>query len=105
MAALKKRYYFFGIIILVIFGLFYFLSSLTKSYLVKNSEKLIGRKIAIGELHFNYLRMAVTVRDFNLFEDNKTDPFVSFKELYVDFNPWAMISGEYSFSAIRLENP
>lgn len=105
MATLKKRYYFIGVFILIIFALLFFLSTITKNYVVKNSEKLIGRKIEIGELHFNYAKVSVQVKDFKLYEDDKTTPFVSFAELYVDFNPWYLISGEYNFSEIRLVQP
>lgn len=105
MARIKKRYYALGFLVLVIFVVLFFLSTFTRNYLVKNSEKLIGRKIAIGEMHFNYAKVAVQVKDFVLFEDNKTDQFTSFSELYINFDPWTLPSKEYSFSEIRLVQP
>jgi hypothetical protein len=89
----------------MIITILFFLSGITKNYLVKNSEKLIGRRLEIGELHFNYAKVAVQVKDLVLFEANKTDSFASFSELYINFNPWTLPSGEYSFSEIRLVNP
>lgn len=105
MIRVKKRYIFGGIFFLVIFLILFFLSTFAKYWLVKHSESLIGRKLEIGELHFNYANVSVQVKDMVLFEANETDNFVSFKELYVNFNPWTLPSGEYSFSEIRLVDP
>ncbi len=74
-------------------------------YLVKNSEKIIGRKIEVGELHFNYAKVAVRVNNFVMYEDNKTDKFLSFKEFYIDLNLWTLLKNEYSVSEIRLTEP
>ena len=105
MARIKKRYIVLGIFSLLIFVLLFFASTFTKDYLVKNSEKLIGRKLTIGELHFNYAKVAVQVKDLVLFEANKTDSFASFNEFYINLNPWTLPSSEYSVSEIRLVNP
>jgi hypothetical protein len=105
MARVKKRYIVLGILSLLIVAVLFLLSTFTKNYLVKNSEKLIGRKLEIGELHFNYAKIAVQVKDLVLYEKNKTDQFMSFSELYINFDPWTLSSGEYSFSEIRLANP
>jgi hypothetical protein len=105
MARIKKRYFVLGASFLSIFAVLFFASTVTKNYLVKNSEKLIGRKLAIGELHFNYAKVAVQVKDLVLFEPNKTDSFASFNEFYINLNPWTLPSSEYSVSEIRLVNP
>jgi hypothetical protein len=105
MIHLKKRYLFSGIILLILAIFLFFLSTITKNYLVKNSEKLIGRKIEIGELHFNYAKVAVQVKNFVLYEANQTDPFVSFSEFYINLNPWTLLTNEYSVSEIRLTEP
>jgi hypothetical protein len=105
MTRFKKRYIILGILFLLIISALFFLTDFTRNYLVKNSEKLIGRRLEIGELHFNYAKVAVQVKDLVLFEANKTDSFASFSELYINFNPWTLPSGEYSFSEIRLVNP
>lgn len=94
-----------GSLVLLVAAFLFFLSTFTKNWLVKNSEELIGRKLAIGEMHFNYARVAVQVKALVLYEANKTDSFASFNELYVNFDPWKLISGEYSFSEIRLAEP
>jgi hypothetical protein len=105
MIRIKKRYLIPGIILAVLAVLLFFLSDIAKNYLVKNSEKFIGRKIKIGELHFNYAKVAVQVKDFVLYEDNKTDQFLSFSEFYINLNPWTLLQNEYSVSEIRLAEP
>ncbi len=94
-----------GALSLFIFVMFFFLSTITKDYLVKNSEKLIHRKIDIGELHFNYAKVAVQIKNFVIYEDNKTDQFASFREFYINLNPWTLLQNEYSVSEIRLVEP
>ena len=105
MVRIKKRYLILGFLSLLVIVLLFFLSTITKNWLVKNSEKLIGRKLEIGEVHFNYAKVAVQVKDLVLFEANKTDSFASFSELYVNFDPWKLLSSEYAFSEIRLAQP
>jgi len=105
MIRIKKRYLIPGIIFCILAIFLFFLSDITKNYLVKNSEKLIHRKIEIGELHFNYAKVAVQVKNFAMYEDNKTDQFLSFDEFYINLNPWALLQNEYSVSEIRLAEP
>ena len=105
MARIKKRYFIPAFFAILLCALLFFLSTFTKNYLVKNSEKLIGRKLTIGELHFNYAKVSIQVKDLVLFEANKTDEFASFSELYINFDPWTLPSKEYSFSEIRLVQP
>jgi len=105
MIHIKKRYLIPGTLLVIIAIFLFFLSDITKNYLVKNSEKLIHRKIAIGELHFNYAKVAVQVKNFVLYEDNKTDQFLSFSEFYINLNPWTLLKNEYSVSEIRLTEP
>jgi len=105
MARINKKYYVLATLSLVIFIFLFLLSTITKNYLVTHSEKLVGRKLDIGEMHFNYAKVAVQLKDLVLFEVNQTDSFISFSELYINFNPWTLIKSEYSFSEIRLANP
>lgn len=82
---------------------FFFLSSLTRVYVLNNSKELLGRKLEIAELHFNYAKVAVRINDFHLYEQNDIDEFVSFDELYVNVSLWKLFSGEYSLSQIYLD--
>lgn len=61
--------------------------------------------MTVGEIHFNYAKVTVQVKDLVLFEANQTDSFASFNEFYINLNPWTLPSSEYSVSEIRLVNP
>lgn len=105
MKKIKKRYIVIGSFLLLIFLFLFLLSTFVKSYFVRNSEKLIGRKVNMKELHFNYFKVSVIVRDFKMFEKNGKDTFISFRELYVNFDPWKLLHNEYAFSEISLVDP
>lgn len=98
----RKKIVLLSIFVILFFFLF-FLSSIVKSYVVKNSVELIGRKLEIAELHFNYAKISARINELYLYEENGTDKFVSFNELYVNISPWKLLSGEYSISQIYLD--
>ena len=101
---MKKRYIILITVILILSVILFFLSSIVKNWVVKNSEELTGRKIEISELHFNYLKVSVQAEKVAVYEKNKTDHFISFRELYVDFDPWKLLQKEYSFSKVSLDS-
>lgn len=100
---LSKRKKILIAVLSFIFILFFFLSSLVKYWVVKNSEELVGRKLEMSELHFNYAQVAVRIKGFNLFEADKTRSFVAFNELFVNYSPWNLLVGEYACSEIYLD--
>lgn len=102
---LKKLYIVFISLFVFIFLMLFFLSSIVRWYVVRNSESLIGRKIDLAELHINYFQCSVEANNFVMYEQNKQDSFVSFDRLYINFDPWQMFSSTYAFSEISLENP
>lgn len=98
----RKKVIFLSLItVLVLF--FFFLSSIVKCYIERNSMELIGRKLVIADLHFNYTKVSARVNGFKLYEQNGKNEFLSFNELYVNISPWKLISGEYSISQIHLD--
>ncbi|GAF03517.1 DUF748 domain-containing protein [Saccharicrinis fermentans] len=105
MANVKKRYLIPGIITLLLFIILFFLSTVIKNYLVNNSQQLIGRKLTLEELHINYFKVQLNAHNFTLFEENKKDTFVYFKELLINYDPWKMLSSEYAVAQIRLIEP
>lgn len=90
-------------IFVVLFLVFLLLSTAVKYWINKNSKELIGRKLELTELHFNYAKVAVRVVGFKLYEQNDRDQFVGFDELYIDVSPWRLLTGEYSVSEIYLD--
>ncbi|WP_096431081.1 DUF748 domain-containing protein [Labilibaculum antarcticum] len=103
MMKLTKGKIIIGSIAIVLFLIFLMLSTIVKYWVNENSEELTGRKIEISELHFNYAKFSVRTNGFRLYELDKKSDFISFDELYVNFNPWKLLEGEYSISEIFLD--
>lgn len=76
-----------------------------RSYVEKNSKELIGRQVKIDKLKINYLALSVDIQGFTLYENNAVDTFVSFDQLFINFNLLPLIGGKYSFSEIKLVKP
>ena len=79
--------------------------SIGKRYFVNNSEKIIGRKVDIGKLYINYLKLAVKIKDFKLYETDKTNSFVSFDQLYINYDLPPLITKKYAVSELKLVRP
>ncbi|MBP5474420.1 MAG: hypothetical protein J6X92_06675, partial [Bacteroidales bacterium] len=73
-----------------------------KRYFVNNSEKLIGRKVDIGKLHINFLNLAINIKDFKLYEKDKTNSFVSFDQLFINYDLPPLIKRKYAVSELKL---
>lgn len=104
MTKIKKRYSIAGIFLLVLFGFLFFLSTIIRSYVTNNSKELLGRQVDIGELHINYLRVAVQINDLVMYEANAIDTFSGFKEFYLNFEPWKLLQNEYAVKKISLDS-
>jgi len=102
---IKKKHIVLSIIFLIVFLIMFFLSTIVRIWLVKNSKEIIGRQIELKELHINYLKFSVEADNFLMYEQNQKDTFVSFQQLYVNFDPWHLLHNEYAFSEIKLINP
>lgn len=87
---------------LIILGLI-IAPGITRSYIVKNSQELIGRQIALDKLKVNYFRMSVDLREFILYEEDGETPFVTFDELYVNLAPWYLFNSELVIQEMQLD--
>jgi hypothetical protein len=81
------------------------LPGIARSYIVKNSPELIGRQVHLEGLKINYFRVSLTLDGFAMLEADQQDTFVSFKEFYVNLNPWKLLKSEYAFSEVTLTEP
>ncbi|WP_439182961.1 DUF748 domain-containing protein [Carboxylicivirga taeanensis] len=104
MKQIKKRYYVLGTVVLIIFLLLFFLSSIVKNYINKHSIELIGRKVELNDLSINYFRVAITASELTIYEANEKDTFAGFRELSINYDPTRLFSNEYSFSSILLDS-
>ena len=76
-----------------------------KRYFENNSEKIIGRKVDIGKLHINFLNLAINIKDFKLYETDKTSSFLSFDQLYINYDLPPLITRTYAVSELKLVGP
>lgn len=105
MKLVKKRYLIPAIVMVIIAVFLFFASTIVRNYVVKNSVELTGRKVAIGDLHFDYLHVAAKASDVVMYEKNEVDSFVAFKSLDLDFSPWKLLRREFSFAKIHIADP
>ncbi|MBK3517595.1 AsmA family protein [Carboxylicivirga marina] len=104
MKHVKKRHYVLITLALIIFLVLFFLSSIIKNYVNKNSKELIGRKVELADLSFNYFRVSLSATNLMVYETNETDTFAGIRELTVNFDPTKLIKNEYSFSSILIDS-
>jgi hypothetical protein len=79
-----------GVIVLILA----LLPTIIKNYAVNNSAELVGRKIEIGKLKYNYFSSTLEVHDFKMLEQNERDNFTTFDTLIINLAPYRLISNE-----------
>ncbi|WP_194766808.1 DUF748 domain-containing protein [Tamlana sp. I1] len=79
---------------IILFLVLSFLPTLIKNYAVKNSKALLGRKIDINNLYYNYFSSTIKVCDFKMFEQNETDKFTTFDTLIINLEPYRFLFNE-----------
>ena len=82
-----------GVLVIILLVLF-FLPGIIKNYAVNNSKELIGRKIDISALHYNYLSSTAKVYDFKMLEENEQDDFIKFDTLILNLEPYKLFFNE-----------
>ena len=83
--------------------LLFFANVLVRNYINSNGEDLIGRKIEINSLHFNYLTFSATMEDVVIYENDGKEKFITLDYGYLNFNPWAYLSNHYEASEVLLD--
>lgn len=101
---IKKRFYIPAALLMALMLFLYFAADLTRHYIQKNSQAMVGRSILLDELHFNYYNVSVRAKGLKIFEDDNKTIFGGFRELLVDFQPWNLLNGEYAFSQILIDS-
>ncbi len=94
-------------ILLIIIGaillILAFLPTIIKSYAINNSKELIGRKIDIGKLTYNYFSSTVKVYDFKMFESNDKDLFTTLDTLILNLEPLKLIVDKVEIEQLYLK--
>ncbi|MCF6155323.1 MAG: DUF748 domain-containing protein [Candidatus Brocadia sp.] len=80
---------------------FLVLPPLVKTRLIKKLSAYTGRNVELGELRMNPFALSTTLRRFTLHERNG-ERFVSFDELYLNFQTSSIFRWAYTFSKVQL---
>ncbi|WP_298534336.1 DUF748 domain-containing protein [uncultured Algibacter sp.] len=82
-----------GIIVIVGITMF-FIPTIIKNYVINNSKELLGRKIDVGKLKYNYFTSTIRIHNFKMYEQNEVDEFTKFDTLILDMEPYKMLFNE-----------
>ncbi|MTI32428.1 DUF748 domain-containing protein [Xanthovirga aplysinae] len=104
---MKKKVFAVVVILLIVGGgvFLHFLPDISRNYLEKHSNELLGRKLTLKALYFNYFKGEITADTLVLFEPNEKQVFVSFDRLFVDIELKKLLKKEFYFSAIDIQKP
>ena len=93
-------------ILILLYAIFGFLiaPSILKSNLISGIAEQLGRNATVNELKVNPFVFSVTVRGFEMSQPDG-ERFVSFEELYVNFQLSSIFRRAYTFDKIRLIAP
>jgi len=81
------------------------LPSIIRNYIESNSDELIGRKISIEKINFNYFNGGIRVKELMMFEKDQETLFFGFDELYARLKIWKILSGKYVITKVELSHP
>jgi Domain of Unknown Function (DUF748) len=99
---------FIGVLIfLVVFSVvgFFVVPPILKSVLTKKLSEELHRQVAIRQVKANPFMLSVTVRGLLIKERNDRDPFVSFDELYLNFQSISILKRGLILSEIKVNKP
>jgi len=101
----KKRHLIIPGIILFIAIILFAAPRIAKTYFVKHSQELIGRKVAIGKIRINYFTGTLRITDLKLFETDGATAFASFRQLKVNLDYLPLFRNEFVVRYISLDDP
>jgi hypothetical protein len=101
----KKRHLIIPGIILFIAIILFAAPRIAKTYIVKHSQELIGRKVAIGKIRINYFTGTLRITDLKLFETDGATAFASFRQLKVNLDYLPLFRNEFVVRYISLDDP
>jgi len=104
MKKLKNWHITLGVLFIIILAVLSSASGIIENYLNKYAEDIVGRKIYLGDLKINYFKVAIQLKDLDIYEQDGETPFAGFKECYINFTPTKLFNDEYSVSEIRLDS-
>lgn len=95
------------VILFAVFTLvgFFVLPPVVKSILTKQLSENLHREVAIEKIKFNPYTLAISVRGLTIKDKGSSDTFVSFGEIFLNFQSFSALRMAVIFSEIRLTQP
>ncbi len=91
-----------SIVVLVLVGL-KVTPMIARSYIVNNSEELIGRKTDIANISLNPFSFTLDIDSLAVYEKDGETPFVAFEKFRVNVDPMRLLTGTAAVSEIYLK--
>src|SRR4030095_40868 len=83
---------------------FLLLPPLVKYIATRNLSTLLERPVTIQKLRLNPYTFSITIRGF-LIRDKDSEPFVSWDEVYVNFQPTSVFTRAWRLKEVRTSRP
>jgi uncharacterized protein involved in outer membrane biogenesis len=95
------------IIFFVVFTLvgFFVLPPIVKSILTKQLSENLHREVTIDQIKFNPYTLSISVRGLTIKDKGSAETFVSFGEIFLNFQSFSALRRALIFSEIRLTQP
>ncbi|HRE81029.1 MAG TPA: DUF748 domain-containing protein [Opitutaceae bacterium] len=87
-------------VLAIAFG-FFGLPPLLRKQGEKQLSATLGRPVSIEKIRLNPLIFSAEITGFKI-DEKGGEKFVGWKRLYVNFNPWARLTGKWAFAEIEL---
>jgi hypothetical protein len=89
----------------VLFGVvgFFVLPPIIRAQAEKRISAELGRTVSIGKVHVNPFALSIAVEDLDIREKDGSGSFMGWQRLYVRFDAFASLTGDWVLGAIELD--
>ena len=102
---IKKRYKIIVGILLLLVIILFSVPRIGRWYIVKHSYELVGRKMDIEKIRFNYFSGALRIHNLIIFEEDSRTVFISFQKLLVNLDYLPLFRNEFFIKNIAVDDP
>lgn len=99
---LKRWHKIFMALVLFISLVLFLAPRIARRYVVRNSERLVGRTLDIEKIRLNYFSGALKIKNLVLYEKDRRSTFVSFGRLTVNLDYWPFFKREMRISELTI---
>lgn len=102
----RRKVVLWGVGLLLFYTLagFFIAPPIVRSVAAKQISKELNREVTIAKVKLNPFTMSATIRGF-LIQDTDGKPFISWDEVYANFEFWSLFTGTYIFKEINTTHP